>query len=280
MSLAVVFPGQGSQGLGMGKALFPRYADWVEMANGVLGYSIVDLCLKEEKKLNDTLYTQPALYVVNALSYRFYLESGGKEPTLAMGHSLGEYNALQAAGVFDFKRGLECVQKRAALMALESGGGMAAVLGMEKETLIQLIADRGEGVDIANFNSPGQYVISGPIDKIEKIEPLLKEAGARKMVRLNVSGAFHSHYMQPVQEKFLQFLEEMPFSPPKIKVIANENAEEYQKDEIKNTLASQISSPVRWIEAVNRASALGVDEFVEIGPGKVLTGLIKKIQRG
>ena len=278
MSIAVIFPGQGSQTRGMGKDLFDKYPDWIEMANAILGYSVVDLCMKEEEKLGQTLYTQPALYIVNALSYRDFIDHGGQDPAnIFMGHSLGEYNALLAAGAYDFQTGLVFAKKRAELMAEVRDGGMAAVIGLEARVLEKILAEQFPDIDIANYNSPGQYVISGKLKDIHAVDNVLKKSGAKRVIRLNVSGAFHSRYMKDVKKMFARFLEDKDFNPLEKKVIANVTADEYQNTKIKMTLASQIASPVRWIESVHKAQELGVKKFEEVGPGKVLSGLIKRI---
>ncbi|MES2307422.1 MAG: ACP S-malonyltransferase, partial [Verrucomicrobiota bacterium] len=226
MTKIYVFPGQGSQKVGMGKELFPLFPEEVSQANEILGYSIEQLCTEDPHQLlNRTDYTQPALYIVNALSYLQKVKETGIKPSLVAGHSLGEYNALLAAGVFDFATGLKLVQKRGALMAQAQGGGMAAVLGMPVEKIRELLQNPAHsGIDVANFNAPEQTVISGPAEAIQNAKADFDAAGAKRYVVLAVSGAFHSRYMKPSQEEFEKFLEGFTFKAPEIPVISNVHA--------------------------------------------------------
>ncbi len=278
MAKIYVFPGQGSQAIGMGKELFDQYSFLVKQADQILGYSIKQLCLEDpNKKLNSTDYTQPALYIVNALSYLKKVQQSGK-PDFVAGHSLGEYNALFAAEVFDFATGLKLVQKRGAIMAKAEGGGMGAVIGMEPEKIKEVLKNAGlESIDIANFNAPGQTVISGPKADIGKLTGVFEKAGARLFVPLAVSGAFHSRYMKPAKEEFEKFIEQFTFKSPKIPVIANYTAKKYEDNAIKENLAQQICNPVRWVETIMFLKQQPNPEFEEIGPGKVLTKLIAQI---
>jgi malonyl CoA-acyl carrier protein transacylase len=278
MAKIYVFPGQGSQAIGMGKELFDQYSFLVKQADQILGYSIKQLCLEDpNKKLNSTDYTQPALYIVNALSYLKKVQQSGK-PDFVAGHSLGEYNALFAAEVFDFSTGLKLVQKRGAIMAKAEGGGMGAVIGMEPEKIKEVLKNAGlESIDIANFNAPGQTVISGPKADIGKLTGVFEKSGARLFVPLAVSGAFHSRYMKPAKEEFEKFIEQFAFKAPKIQVIANYTAKKYDDNTIKENLAQQICNPVRWVETIIFLKQQPNPEFEEIGPGKVLTKLIAQI---
>lgn len=278
MAKIYVFPGQGSQAIGMGKELFDQYSFLVKQADQILGYSIKQLCLEDpNKKLNSTDYTQPALYIVNALSYLKKVQQSGK-PDFVAGHSLGEYDALFAAEVFDFATGLKLVQKRGAIMAKAEGGGMGAVIGMEPEKIKEVLKNAGlESIDIANFNAPGQTVISGPKADIGKLTGVFEKAGARLFVPLAVSGAFHSRYMKPAKEEFEKFIEQFIFKSPKIQVIANYTAKKYDDNNIKENLAQQICNPVRWVETIMFLKQQPNPEFEEIGPGKVLTKLIAQI---
>ena len=283
MAKIFLFPGQGSQSLGMGKDLFSRFRDQVAVADEILGYSVEDLCLEgPEDKLNLTPYTQPALYVVNALTWRQKLEDGGETPAFTAGHSLGEYNALLAAGVFDFATGLRLVRERGRLMGEASGGGMAAVVGLDRNKIESVLRENGlESLDIANLNAPDQTVLSGPKDDIERAKPAFEAAGARMFVPLKVSAAFHSRYMTPAAESFARFLEGFTFSPPRIPVIANVSAKPYGDNDAPANLAGQINGPVRWTESINFLLAQAPDaEFEETGPGKVLAGLLRKIKAG
>jgi len=279
MTRIYVFPGQGSQSIGMGDALFDQYPELVKQADEVLGCSIKNLCLDDsEKKLNQTDYTQPALYIVNALTYLSKTEKTDCRPDFVAGHSLGEYNALFAAGVFDFITGLKLVQKRGQTMVKVTGGGMAAVIGMQPDKIKQVLKDASfETIDIANYNSPKQTVISGRKEDIDAVKTVFEDAGVRLFIPLKVSGAFHSRYMQDAQNEFADFLRHIEFQPVKIPVIANYTAAPYQNDETMNNMVQQISNPVRWVESIQYLKLQPEPEFEEIGPGNVLTKLIKQI---
>ena len=280
MAVVFMFPGQGSQSLGMGAGLFERYPDLVAEADEVLGYSIRELCLKDpEDKLKRTDFTQPALYVVDSLSYLAKVEDEKIKPDFVIGHSLGEYAALYAAGALDFTIGLKLVQKRGALMNEATGGGMAAILGMTGDAVASALAELGVGsIDVANFNAPGQTVISGPKADIEAFAPQLKEKGARRVVILPVSGAFHSRYMKPAANEFEAFLAQFSFNSLKTPCIANCSAQMYTDDSIGSNLVRQIYSSVRWVETIKSLRGQGADTFIEIGPGSVLSGLTRQIQ--
>ena len=280
MALVFMFPGQGSQSVGMGAGLFERYPDLVAEADAILGYSVKDLCLKDpDDKLKRTDYTQPALYVVDCLSCLAKIEDEKVKPDFVIGHSLGEYAALYAAGAFDFSTGLKLVQKRGALMNAATGGGMAAILGMTGDAVATALAELGAAsIDVANLNSPGQTVISGPKADIEAFAPKLKDKGARRVVILPVSGAFHSRYMKPAADEFAAFLKGFSFNRLTIPCIANCSAQPYTDDSIGSNLVKQITSSVRWVETVRNLRARGADTFMEIGPGNVLAGLARQIE--
>ena len=276
MTKIFMFPGQGSQKVGMSDGIFERYPQQVSIASGILGYDLNELCSHDPKKqINQTQFTQPALYVVNALS-----SLDESTPAVAIGHSLGEYNALLQAGIFDFETGLRLVKKRGELMSEVSGGGMAAILGLDVETIQKIIADLGHSnIEVANYNSPSQTVISGIKEDIIAVQETFEKAGARRVVILPTSGAFHSKQMKSTQEKFAYFLEQFTFQEPSIPVIANFNAKPYGT-EIKKTLTCQISSSVRWVDSMNLLLSKYPDgEFLELGPGKVLTSLLKQIKK-
>lgn len=279
MTIIYVFPGQGSQSIGMGKELFPRYSHLLRQADALLGYSIAELCLSgPQERLSDTRYTQPALYVVNALSYLETVRQTGVLPDFVMGHSLGEYSALFAAGAFDFLTGLELVQHRGELMAAAKGGGMAAVLGLSPERLQAALARHGlSALDVANFNAPLQTVISGPTEELRTARPLIEREGARTVVPLKVSAAFHSRYMEEAAAQFSEFLAGYEFGELKIPVISNVEAAPYEETRIAETLTKQLSNPVRWVESVEWVLKQPSAELREIGPGQVLTGLIRQI---
>ena len=276
-----VFPGQGSQQKGMGKDLFARYPDILAIAERVLGYCMRELCVDDPNGLlNETQFTQPALYVVNALTYVHAIESTVKRPDYLAGHSLGEYNALLAAEVFDFETGLRLVQKRGELMAKVKGGGMAAIVGLSEQEIERVLLENSfTSIDIANRNTPLQFVISGPVDDIQKAKPALEAAGAKRVLPLRVSAPFHSRHMASAKNEFSDFLGTVRLSGPKIPVISNVEARPYPGSRIRELLAAQITSSVRWSESIQYLMALGETDFVELGPGAVLSGLIKKIQQ-
>ncbi|MEL7148517.1 MAG: ACP S-malonyltransferase, partial [Bacteroidota bacterium] len=278
---AYAFPGQGSQKKGMGEGLFDEFPDLTRKAGEILGYSIKDLCINNtDRNLNKTEYTQPALFVVNALTYLKSLKDGKSTPDVVVGHSLGEYSALFAAGVFDFETGLRLVQKRGELMSKMKAGGMAAVKGLSKETLLQVISSNGlDEIDVANYNSFNQIVLSGPKDLIVKSGKPFEEAGASLYFPLNVSGAFHSRYMKPAKEEFEVFLNSFNFSAPKIPVISNVEASYYTQEKVKTLLADQLLKSVKWTDSITFIMEKGEVTFEEMGPGEVLTKLIYSIRK-
>jgi malonyl CoA-acyl carrier protein transacylase len=261
----------------MGEQLFPLFPDLVAQANKALGYSITELCLEDPHGcLGRTDYTQPALYVVEALGYLEYVQNNGK-PTYLAGHSVGEYAALFAAGAYDFVTGLKLVQKRGELMNKVAGGGMLAVIGLGEGRIRELLDDNGlSGVDMANYNTPLQTVVSGMAADIERANTVLS-AEARLCVPLKVSGAFHSRYLQTVAEEFNDYLGQVNFAPLAIPVIANVTAQPYAAEEVKKTLALQLTHSVRWVDSIRYLRSLGEAQFVEIGPGTVLTKMLKQI---
>lgn len=276
---AILFPGQGAQFRGMGEDLFPQYRALTETASDVLGYSIAKLCTEDpDDKLRLTQYTQPALYVVNALGYYKRRDEGQTPPDFAAGHSLGEYNALLAADVFDFETGLRLVQRRGELMGAAKDGAMAAVIGIDEDSLVELLKQHHlTSIDLANFNTLSQIVIAGPKDALLQAEKLLTAKQVR-CVLLNVSAAFHSRYMKEAQAVFENFLQQFTFHAPKIPVIANVTARPYRRGEVADTLARQISNSVRWADTVRYLMGAGCSEFAEVG-GTVLTKMVDDIRK-
>ncbi|CAM2070707.1 [Acyl-carrier-protein] S-malonyltransferase [Sulfidibacter corallicola] len=278
--IAYVFPGQGSQHKGMGANLFEAFPELVAKADEILGYSLHELCLQDPKdRLNLTQFTQPALFVVNALHYYQKCRQQEAPPQFVAGHSLGEYNALLAAEAFDFETGLRLVKKRGELMGRMAGGGMAAVVGLERHKLMRVLEGEGaRDVDIANENAPSQLVISGPLERIEGLVAPMEAAGARRCLVLKVSAAFHSRYMAEAAEEFGQFLRGWRFQSPKIETLANVSGRPYAGD-IHENLARQLREPVLWTETIRYLLARGISQIVEVGPGQVLTSLFYKIKR-
>ncbi|ALG14847.1 malonyl CoA-ACP transacylase [Kibdelosporangium phytohabitans] len=276
---AVLFPGQGSQSVGMAGELFVEFPDLVAEADEILGYSIEELCLRDPRgELNSTEFTQPALFVANALHYKnWQREHGGAPPEFFAGHSLGEYNALWAAGAFDFGTGLRLVRRRGELMSKMDEGAMAAVVGIGEGEVRAVLSGHGlTDVDIANVNSPDQLVISGPRDVVLGAKQAFADAGARYLA-LRVSGAFHSRHMAPARAQFEDFLASLDIRPPRIPVIANVTAEPYPDGDIRHLLADQLVRPVRWADSVRYLRSHGVGRLTEVGPGTVLTKLVGRI---
>ncbi|MGW7072159.1 ACP S-malonyltransferase [Streptomyces sp. NPDC054855] len=281
MTRVLMFPGQGAQRVGMGGAeLFDRFADLVAEADAALGYSLRDLCLTgPHQRLNRTEFTQPAVYAVNALSLAALRADGHPDPDAAIGHSLGEYNALQAAGVFGFTDGLRLVAARARAMARITDGAMAAVIGMD-EAVIRLLLRRAglEAVEVANLNTADQTVVAGPAAKLEAAAVLLKESGARAVRPLKVSGPFHTTHMAPAAREFGELLARTPLAAARFSVYANRTAQPYCAEHTVRLLTEQIDHPVRWRETVERLLDTDPDtEFLEVGTGLVLTRMLRAI---
>ncbi|MDW4905774.1 ACP S-malonyltransferase [Streptomyces sp. ADMS] len=273
------FPGQGSQAKGMGADLFDAFPEEVAEADAILGYSVRELCLSNpDGRLRRTEFTQPALYVVEALSYLRRRQEDPTPPDFLVGHSLGEYTALFAAGAFDFGTGLRLVGRRGELMGRATGGGMAAVLGMDVDAVERLLAEAGlAGLDIANHNTPEQVVLAGPTADLDRARPVFEDRGAR-VVALNVSAPFHSRYMRAAADEFRRLLDATEFRPPWIPVIANLDARPYRPEHLRQNLTEQITGRVRWVDTIR--TLMGVDRgdftFEELGPGKALTKMVAK----
>lgn len=279
-----IFPGQGSQAKGMGGELFDAFRELTQKADDILGYSIKTLCLDNPKReLNQTQFTQPALYVVNALSYYRKLDETGRKPDYVAGHSLGEYNALLAAECFDFETGLKLVKKRGELMAQAPEGRMAAILNATKAEVAAILRDNAlHNIDVANYNTPQQIVISGRADEIERAQAFFQQ-GNMMYHPLNTSGAFHSRLMKPSSEQFRKFLGEFTFSPLMIPAIANVTARPHKNQDVADTLAAQLAGSVLWCDSIQYLMACAdADEpmtFEEVGHGEVLTKMLRHIPK-
>jgi malonyl CoA-acyl carrier protein transacylase len=266
----------------MGAELFSRFPDWTTTADDLLGYSIRELCVDDPRgELGLTQFTQPALFVVNAMIARARTEDGEAAPSFVAGHSLGEFNALLAGGVVDFNAGLALVKRRGEIMSRVHGGGMAAVIGLEPGRIEEVLAssDEGRRLDVANFNSFDQTVIAGPKDDLAAVKPTFEAAGARAYIPLNVSAPFHSRYMREAMETYGQTIGTVAFKPPAIPVISNVTGRPYEVSAIRDTLTRQIANSVRWLDSMRFLLANGVDTFVEVGPGTVLAKLVAQIKK-
>ena len=279
---AFVFPGQGAQFSGMGKDLYDNYTDARQMmlqANDILGFSITDIMFEgSDEDLKQTRVTQPAIFLHSVISARLMTTH---TPDMVAGHSLGEFSALVAAGVLGWEDALRLVSERALAMqeACElQAGTMAAVLGMADERVAEICNSIEDVVVAANFNCPGQVVISGSLSGVEQACVALKEGGAKRALRLPVGGAFHSPLMQPAAERLEKAILATTFHASNCPVYQNVSAKgETDKDVIKQQLLQQLTSPVRWTQSVEQMIADGATVFYEFGPGDVLKGLIKKI---
>lgn len=282
--IAFIYPGQGAQVCGMGQEFYEQTEigkQVFDLASGLLGFSVPELCFTENDRLDITEYTQAAM-VTTSIAMTKVLESKGVRPDVTAGLSLGEYCALYAAGVMSEADAITTVRQRGILMQEEvpaGQGAMAAILAMDAPA-IEAVIEEIEGVQIANYNCPGQIVISGKKDAVETACEKLKEAGAKRAIMLNVSGPFHSRMLAGAGEKLGAVLENVEVHTPAIPYVANVTAA-YVTDaaEVKPLLMKQVSSSVRWQQSVEAMLKDGVDTFIEIGPGKTLAGFMKKIDR-
>ena len=275
MKTAWIFPGQGSQALGMIGDLAESALgqERLEIAERILGWSVLEKCQGDEETLSRTLYTQPCLFVVESILADL-LQEKGHFPDLVAGHSLGEYSALYAARVFNFETGLNLVQNRSRLMDAAEGGKMAALMKFDR-TSLETVINQTENVVIANDNSAEQVVISGTPEAVDLV---LGQVKVKRVMPLKVSGAFHSPLMENAAIQFQQILELVNFRSAKVPVISNVNPSQPINDaeELKSYLIQQMTSSVRWREIMLKLPDVGVEKAIEVGPGKVLTGLIKR----
>ncbi|MBE8595417.1 ACP S-malonyltransferase [Xenorhabdus sp. BG5] len=284
---AMVFPGQGSQSLGMLADLateFPLVEQTFAEASAVLGYDLWTLVQQGPvEELNKTWKTQPALLAASVAIWRIWQEKGGKVPSIMAGHSLGEYSALVCAGVIDFQQAIKLVELRGKLMqeaVPEGQGAMYAIIGLDNESIAKACEESAQGqiVSPVNFNSPGQVVIAGEKEAVERAGAACKTAGAKRALPLSVSVPSHCALMKSAAEQLAAALQDIEFNQPQFPVVNNVDVKvEKSADAIRDALVRQLYNPVRWTESVEYVAELGVEQLLEIGPGKVLTGLTKRI---
>ncbi len=285
MKRAIVFPGQGSQCVGMGQDFaeaLPECKSIFDQANEILGYDLAKICFEgPQEKLNKSNYAQLGLFVASAAAFRtLELRQPELEYDLLAGHSLGEWTALYVAGVVSFEDTIKILRIRGEAMQAaceENPGAMLAVMGMDGADLVKLA--REAGCYVANFNSLAQTVLSGTAESIAQAEALVKGAGAKRAIRLPVAGGFHSPLMQPAADTMAAFLADLDFAETKIPVLSNVTAQVHKNSSVKENMVKQITSSVQWVSSIQWLVTDGVEEIVECGPGKVLAGLIKRIDK-
>ena len=282
--IAFLFPGQGSQAVGMGKDLYDNFEaakNVFDSADKILGKSITTLCFEgPEENLKQTVNTQPCIVTMSIAALEALKSQLDITPTFTAGHSLGEYCAMYCSGVMNLETTLKAIQKRADLMGATKGGAMAAILNAPEGSLEKALKEASEVgyVDVANYNSPAQVVITGDENAVKKAGELLSEAGARRVVPLAVSGAFHSKFMEEAGHEFASFVQDLDMENAQVPVFTNVDAQATMLSaEFKNKMPKQIYSSVHWTQTIENMVKDGVDTFIEIGPGKVLAGLNRKI---
>ena len=282
--IAFLFPGQGSQAVGMGKDLYDNFEaakNVFDSADKILGKSITTLCFEgPEENLKQTVNTQPCIVTMSIAALEALKSQLDITPTFTAGHSLGEYCAMYCSGVMNLETTLKAIQKRADLMGATKGGAMAAILNAPEGSLEKALKEASEVgyVDVANYNSPAQVVITGDENAVKRAGELLSEAGARRVVPLAVSGAFHSKFMEEAGHEFASFVQDLDMENAQVPVFTNVDAQATMLSvEFKNKMPKQIYSSVHWTQTIENMIKDGVDTFIEIGPGKVLAGLNRKI---